>query len=435
MRDALLIAFHFPPFHGSSGLQRTLSFCRNLDAHGWRPSVLTAHSRAYPRIDDGQVDDIPPDVLVKRAFALDSTRQLAIGGRYLRSTALPDRWISWLPAAVVTGLRLIRERQPALLWSTYPIATAHVIGWTLHRLTGLPWVADFRDPMVERISRTGELFPRDPAERRARLWVESLVARRAAVAVFCTDSARAIFAERHPQVSPQRLRVIENGFDERIFAEIEEGHSPTSRAPARPIKLLHSGVLYRSADRSPEGLFDALRLLLAEAKLVPDSLQVVLRASGNDDAYGPMISERGLQKVVLLRPPVSYRQALAEMLDADGLLLFQGYTSNPAIPAKAYEYLRAKRPVFALVDAEGETARLVARLGIGLIAPLDDPPRIAEQLLLFLDDLRTDALRPLQDSSLHDYSREARTAELAALFDEVAGKVPPASVGVRPGDS
>ncbi|WP_276678948.1 hypothetical protein [Nitrosomonas europaea] len=36
-----------------------------------------------------------------------------------------------------------------MIWSTYPIATAHLIGLTLQRLTGIPWMADFRDPMVQ----------------------------------------------------------------------------------------------------------------------------------------------------------------------------------------------------------------------------------------------------------------------------------------------
>lgn len=420
MRNALLIAFHFPPFHGSSGLQRTLSFCRGLPGHGWRPTVLTVNTRAYDRTDTGQLADIPPDVSVVRSFALDSTRDLSIRGRYIRATALPDPWITWFPGAVIDGLRLIRKLRPAVLWSTYPIATAHVIGWALHRLTGLPWIADFRDPMVETVPRTGEEFPRDPRVRRARLRVEALVARRAAHVVFCTQSAGEIFTQRYPGFAQDRLRVIANGYDEGIFAQVEQARPLTDRAAGTPLVLLHSGVLYKSTDRSPEGLFDALQLLLAEGRIGRSDVRVVLRATGHDDLYRPMIAERGLEGIVQLEPPVGYRDALAEMLDADGLLLFQGYTSNPAIPAKAYEYLRARRPVFALADAEGETARLMMRAGVGRLAPLDDPIQIAEQLLAFIDELRRGAIKLLSGSPLHHYSREARTSELAALFDHVA---------------
>ncbi|HEX8884928.1 MAG TPA: hypothetical protein VF797_10595, partial [Noviherbaspirillum sp.] len=41
----LLIAFHFPPEAVSSGIQRTLSFFKNLGKYGWEPMVLSAHPR------------------------------------------------------------------------------------------------------------------------------------------------------------------------------------------------------------------------------------------------------------------------------------------------------------------------------------------------------------------------------------------------------
>lgn len=56
----------------------------------------------------------------------------------------------------MTGLRMIRHYKPAVMMSTFPIATAHMIGKTLCKLTGIPWIADFRDNM------TDPDFPRDP---------------------------------------------------------------------------------------------------------------------------------------------------------------------------------------------------------------------------------------------------------------------------------
>ena len=39
MRKALLVAFQFPPFKASSGLERTLSLVRHLPEFGWEPMV------------------------------------------------------------------------------------------------------------------------------------------------------------------------------------------------------------------------------------------------------------------------------------------------------------------------------------------------------------------------------------------------------------
>jgi len=149
VKRVLMIAYHFPPLHGSSGMQRTLRFARYLPDHGWEPIILAPSPRAYEQIDSGQLADIPQQVRIHRAFALDTARHLKVMGRYPRVLALPDRWVSWWLGAVPAGWYLIKKYKPDVIWSTYPIATAHLIGLTLQRLTGIPWMADFRDPMVQ----------------------------------------------------------------------------------------------------------------------------------------------------------------------------------------------------------------------------------------------------------------------------------------------
>jgi hypothetical protein len=109
------------------------------------------------------------------------------------------------------------------------------------------------------------------------------------------------------------------------------------------------------------------------------------------------------------------------MLTADGLLVVQGFTSNHAIPAKLYEYIRARRPILALVHAEGETAKLLRHLGIETIVPNDDVARIAAGLADFLARLDGNWAKVASPELVRSYSREARAAELAALFDSVAG--------------
>lgn len=100
VKRVLMIAYHFPPMHGSSGMQRTLRFARYLPDHGWEPIVLAPSPRAYQQTDSGQLADIPQQVRVHRAFALDTARHLTVMGRYPRVLALPDRWVSWWLGAV-----------------------------------------------------------------------------------------------------------------------------------------------------------------------------------------------------------------------------------------------------------------------------------------------------------------------------------------------
>src|SRR5262245_14173538 len=103
MKRVLMIAYHFPPLAGSSGIQRTLRFVQHLPSFGWDPCVLTAAPLAYERTSNDLLSDVPPNVPLKRAFALDTARHLSIGGRYPGFLALPDRWMTWRFDAVRQG--------------------------------------------------------------------------------------------------------------------------------------------------------------------------------------------------------------------------------------------------------------------------------------------------------------------------------------------
>ncbi len=420
MRNTLLVAFHFPPLKGSSGLERTIGFCRHLPSHGWRPLVLTASAGAYPQVSEERTTDIGSETLVARAFALDAARHFSIGGRYPRWAAIPDRWISWALCAVPKGMALIRSRRPEAVWSTYPLASAHVVGWILHRLSGLPWIADFRDPMVEFDPRTGANYPTDRSIRRSRLWVERRCAESATAVIFCTRGAREIFLARYQSFPANRAHVIPNGYDEDAFPCAQSAAQTACSKGPDTVTLLHSGVLYPGPDRDPGAFLKGLRWFLDCHPAWRTRLRVVLRATGHDARYAPVIAGLGLDGHVLLAPPIPYRDALAEMLAADALMVFQGYTSNPAIPAKLYEYLRARRPILAFLDSEGDTAKLLRAEGVGTIFPIDDPEAIAAGLADFLKAVEGGGLPVLSTERIRAFDRREGARELAQLLDRYA---------------
>jgi glycosyltransferase involved in cell wall biosynthesis len=416
-RSVLMVAFHYPPCFGSSGVHRTLSFSRYLPERGWRPIVLTASVRAYPQINSDQMSSIPTSATVRRAFALDSTRHFSLGGRYLRASALPDRWVTWLLGAVPAGVRLARRFQPELIWSTYPIATAHLIAFVLHRLTRIPWVADFRDPMSE------DDFPRDVTTRRVNRWIESQAARFASLLVFTTDSARTMCLRRYPRLRPEQCLVIANGYEEADFQAL--GESPRlSEASARVFRLVHSGLIYPE-DRDPRPLFRALATLKRKGVVDRGTFQVALRASGYEDYYGALVKDHDLADMVQLLPPLPYHQALAECARASGLLLLQGPSCNAQVPAKAYEYLRVGKPIFALTPTNSDTGTLLARCGgATLVDPLDEKA-IAAALPEFFESVGRGAHATPDPVVVARYARHNTAAELAEAFSSLIGAAIP----------
>jgi len=384
-----------------------------LRQHGWQPIVLTAHPRAYPSTGDDLVGDIPADVPVHRAFALDTSRHLALHGAYPKFLALPDRWSSWCLGAIPSGLGIVRRYRPQVLWSTYPIATAHLIGLCLHSLTGIPWIADFRDSMTE------PHYPRDATVRRVYRGIERRTVARAARAVFTTPGALRMYAERYPQLPPTRWAIIPNGYDEESFRDVERD-LPRRPDGGAPVVLVHSGLLYPS-ERDPRAFFAAIGALRRKGTISPSTLRVVLRASGFDDDFRPLLRQEGIEDIIRFEPAVGYRAALTEMLTADGLLLFQASNCNHQIPAKVYEYLRARRPIFAMTDQKGDTARVLTEAGIDTVVPLDAPDRIAEGLARFLENIRRGAAPLAEPEEIRRHSRRSRTEDLAALLDSVIG--------------
>ncbi len=411
VKRVLMVAFHYPPLRGSSGIQRTLKFSKYLPEFGWEPIVLTAHQRAYSSLGNDQINEISKQISY-RAFALDTSRHLSFKGRYPGVLSLPDRWVSWWLGAVPLGLYLIKKYQPDIIWSTYPIATAHLIGHSLSRLTGIPWVSDFRDPMVD------EGYPFNPLTRRTHLWIERKAVNRSSRIVLTTPGAVKDIEKRFPQIPASRFCLIENGYDEESFATAE-AIITRKQSESKQIVLVHSGIIYPS-ERDPIPLFGALADLSQQGLISPAGLKIILRATAHDSYLLELIDQYGIGEIVFLAPPVSYQEALSEMLTADGLLILQASNCNNQIPAKLYEYLRARRPILALTDPVGDTAAALINLGIDTIAPLDSKDGIMQKLLHFLTLIRENNAPIVSIEKVMKNSRRSKSKELAAVFDRVS---------------
>lgn len=379
MKRVLMVAYHFPPLAGSSGIQRTLRFVQHLPKFGWEPLVLSVDPRAYERTSDDLMAEIPDSIVVRRAFALDTARHLSIAGRYIAAMARPDRWVSWKLAAVKEGMRMIHEFKPQAIWSTYPIATAHLIGAELQKRSGLPWIADFRDPMAQ------EGYPADLVIHRQFREIEAHAVRHAALSFFTTPGAARVYCERYPDMA-ERIKVLENGYDEESFVYAEQSMIGREPLNSGAVTLLHSGIVYPS-ERDPTALFAALQQLKARGHIQEGQFRIRFRAAIHDDLLSTLAKSSGVEDFIETCPPIPYREALAEMLRADGLLVMQASNCNEQIPAKIYEYLRARRPILGLTDPRGDTAGVLRSVGIDKIASLDSPEAISDLILkVFLSE-------------------------------------------------
>jgi glycosyltransferase involved in cell wall biosynthesis len=413
VKRVLMIAYHYPPEGMSSGVLRTLKFSKYLPEQGWQPHVLTLKESFYPVRDEGLLKEIRAEVVVHRTLGLDSSRHLAISGRYLSALSVPDCMVGWLPFGVARGLRIIARDRIDAIYSTSPQPTAHLIAATLKLATKLPWVADFRDPWIEE-----GWHPRPHSLRyRVEAALESLVMRQANRVTVTTDRLRHEILARYPELPRDRVAVIFNGYDEEDFADLHEAPRPAV------FELLHAGLITPEY-RDPLPLLRAVRAGLERGTLDPRNVRVTFLGAGryvSSHAFSDQVRELGLEPVVRVVARVPYGQSLQQMMDAALLLLIQASDdTRNLIPAKAFEYLRSGRPILALAH-EGATADLVRETGGGIVVDPREPGSVEDAMGRLYRQWHTHTLpRPLDLGRIRRFDRASLTAELAVLLDDLA---------------
>ncbi len=177
-RRVLIITYYWPPC-GGSGVQRWVKFAKYLPAAGWQPVIYTPENPEYQGIDHSLEGEIPPEAeIVKRPIfepyglyrklmgrgsttdmkVLTSTEDETPGGKnwkqrlslWLRSNLfVPDPRAGWVRPSVRFLKKYLREHPVDVIVTTGPPQSLHLIGERLHRLLGIPWIPDFRDPWTQ----------------------------------------------------------------------------------------------------------------------------------------------------------------------------------------------------------------------------------------------------------------------------------------------
>lgn len=415
MKHALLVAFHYPPEASSSGVLRTLKYTRYLGRFAWRLTVLTVNREAYEIRDPGLERQIPAEVRVIRTPFVNTKWRFSIRGVYPSILAVPDAWIGWWPWAVAAGRRLMKRERIDLIYSTSPHATAHLVAFALARGTGVPWVADFRDPWYEDPPEPGVSRISNGAAR----WLERCVIRAADRVIGTTTRLRDTLAMRYPEEPGEKFVAIPNGYDEADFTNV----SLPAEASRDDLLIVHAGSI-NPYFRDPRPVFAAVREAADQGLLDPGKVRFRFLGAGPFGESPEMVGAlraAGLTEQVEFRPRVAYDVALGELMKADVLLLLQASADTvDLVPAKLFEYLRAGRPVLAVVSS-GSSGEVLEEVGGGWIADPAVPGAlrgaVAAAYATWADKrLHEMTARP---EALRRFSRERLAGELARQFESL----------------
>ena len=405
VRRVLMVVSAFPP-SVEMGAQACWQIARNLPRHGWTPIVLTmeeGHAEysgsqagfepGFPVVRTGALPH--PVSLLRRIRAAqkagggEAAEVVASGdsdGRrgWLRQTVLawlnvPDTLTGWIPPAVLAGRRLLRGSDVACLFSSGPAWSSHLAALALARLTGLPWVAHFRDPWSQGQGSRDQGEPRWADRMNARL--ERAVVRRAARVICVTEQHANVLRRHYVSCAPEKFVTISNGYDGAEWEQLERERSAAgARARTEQFVITYAGALY--VGRSPLLVLQALTRLAQVGDIPADRVRLDLilydgvRHLPDGREMMEVAREMGLGGSLRIEGPFRRDETLRRLLDSD-LLLLLGNNLTMQIPGKLYEYLRTGRPILALVPAGPQTDLLRATGGAWIVEPDDVDAAVA----------------------------------------------------------
>jgi glycosyltransferase involved in cell wall biosynthesis len=398
-RKALFITYHFPP-SAASGTFRILGFTRHLSEFGWQPMVVAPPSTPWEPVDPQLLAQVPPDTPCLRVpYPEGRLARLAMGVAGHRI---------WLPKAFFRCLEVVRAHRPDTIVTSGPPHCVHLLGLAIKRRYGLPWLADFRDPMVRHDSHHRKRTMGSRFEALA----EKSIFRHADRIIANAPLASGEIQQAYPEYR-HKILTITNGFDPESFP-----NRASPRSSKQAIRIVHTGEFY--AGRDPRPFLDVLAELRSAGTHLEFPFQVVLLGRHDDLPFDlrAAIGERSLREVVELAGQVSYDEAIRQMIDADILLLLDAPGRRMGVPAKLYEYLGARRPVLALAESDGDTAWVLRTSGaVHRLCPPAEKIAIRQSLTELLRGSTTDAAPMSQSAQLMRFSRRCLTEQLAEAMN------------------
>lgn len=423
MKRVLIIAYYFPPM-GLSGVQRTLKFAKYLPAYGWHPTVLTVLPRGYYAYDASLEEElIETGIQVVRTGSADPTRIYKTNrhvemprewirklmNRTSQTLFIPDNKIGWKKSAVPEGLKLLKNDEYELIFSTAPPFTDHVIGRDLANKTNVPLVLDYRDAWLD----YQFAFYATPFHKYAHYQIEKSCCRAARKIVVVNRVIKIKLLEHYKFLNYNNVHIIPHGYDPEDFSLNGIPDPPDSHTMC----ITHTGTFIE--DITPVPLLKALHKVFTANPQLKGRIKVIFAGIFRKE-YLKIVRRLGLQQDVEILGYVKHRECTRLLMNSDVLYIALGKGKNREhiTTSRLYDYIGARKPILASVP-EGVVRRTVEEMKTGVITDPGNVNQLSKALLDLFEKFKRRELAPIESSIAEKYDRRRLTGDLAQLFTRV----------------
>jgi glycosyltransferase involved in cell wall biosynthesis len=426
LKKVLIITYYWPPA-GGGGVQRWLKFTKYLRSHGIEPIIFTARGGEVPVIDASLEKEVPAGVRIirhpiwepytfykkllgkkknDRVYSGFIQDQKASGWKQKLSVFIrgnffiPDARMFWINPSVKFLKKWLKDEHIDAIISTGPPHSTHRIALGLKRSTGLPWVADFRDPWTQ-IDFYDQLHLTKWADSRHKRMEQEVLKEADEVVTVSPSWGKGLESLVH-----REIKIVNNGYDPEDFDRVPDVY-PTL------FSICHVGSM--NADRNPLALWDAIQQLLKEDARFHQFLKI--RLIGQVDiAIQKEIDIRELNQYVQKIDFLAHAEIPIQLKNAGILLLPVNKTPNMdgVVPGKLYEYMAAKRPILVIGPPKGDTAQIITDASAGKIFNYDEIEALKQQLILWMNDFEQGNLL-IHSGQIDNYSRKNLAGKFAKI--------------------
>jgi glycosyltransferase involved in cell wall biosynthesis len=327
---------------------------------------------------------------------------------------IPDARKGWKPFAIREALHQIKQESVDAVITTGPPHSTHLIGKELKDRTGIPWIADFRDPWTD-IHYYRDLLPGYFAHR-AHLKLERQVLETASQTVVVSSNMKELFLAKSDRLNSDHIHVIMNGYNEKDFRFDDN--------PQDQFVITYTGSL---TDRhNIEGFLKAIKNLISKgcAKL---SVRLVGSVS---PGIIQMIKEFGLTEKIMLQGFVEHSKSL-EYLNSSSVLLMAVIDTKKnegLVTTKLFEYLAARKSIILVGPPEGEAARLISSCECGQSFAYNDNKKMESYLEGLYNKWTNGEKIFFGNDRYKDFSRKNLAGTYSKIINEMtAGNISPSN--------